>query len=392
MFFLRAQIGGDFSAGFVFGPFYGRGAPENVFLVKARAAFNEELDDFEMAVARGLVQWRAVGVAAEGVEEIWIGAGVEEQARDLSVAKIGGLAERDLAFAGAGGGKQAASGIEIAEGCGDGERDAAAATDQRGEGLEGAVQGSRFHGSAGIDATIAEQIDERDLPAALLGHAAGGDECQRDFTLGRGGAGVENDLCDFDDVGRHGSAADGIFGDELNERRIVEVVPALKRDVLVYEFGMQLEPGAETLRVAGVDQIDGVTEDGVLDAFVMRQVEAVGERGLLNVTLEARPAGIAALAGDGELRVAEREFRVVNFRVARVAEAGMELADALSRVRGARGMGAQQGFGLMLEVVEVGIGRESSYRHGNFLSYARCPQVWAESQFEEERIVCSRWT
>ena len=45
-------------------------------------------------------------------------------------------------------------------------------------------------------------------------------------------------------------------------------------------------------------------------------------------------------------------------------EARMKFPDSLRCTRVARGMFFQQVFGLVLEVIEVGVGWEASYRHG----------------------------
>ncbi len=57
--------------------------------------------------------------------------------------------------------------------------------------------------------------------------------------------------------------------------------------------------------VAGVEQFHGTAKFGVFNAFVMLQVQPVGESGLFNVALQPGPAGKAAFARDGELRIAE---------------------------------------------------------------------------------------
>jgi hypothetical protein len=140
--------------------------------------------------------------------------------------------------------------------------------------------------------------------------------------------------------------------------------------VLMDKVGMLLEPCAQALLVAGIDEIDGAAKDGVFDAFVVRQIETVGERGLFNVALEAGPTRESALAGDGELGVTEQETGVMDFCVGGVKESGMKLADELHGVGHARGMVAHQVFGLVLEVIEIRVGREFSYRHDE-LPFAR---------------------
>src|SRR5437868_12849281 len=71
----------------------------------------------------------------------------------------------------------------------------------------------------------------------------------------------------------------------------------------------------------------------------------------------------------------------------------MELAKLLRRVGETRGVLLEQVAGLVLEMVEVGIRREASYRH-NELPFA-CPAVrveWAESEFVKTSWRRARWT
>jgi hypothetical protein len=66
----------------------------------------------------------------------------------------------------------------------------------------------------------------------------------------------------------------------------------------------------------------------------------------------------------------------------------MELAESLCRTRLAGRMGFEQVFGLVLEVLEIGIGRKASYGHMNFLSYAQVRNLRAEREFMELRWEC----
>jgi hypothetical protein len=59
-----------------------------------------------------------------------------------------------------------------------------------------------------------------------------------------------------------------------------------------------------------------------------------------------------------------------NFSVRSAVESGMKFPDALGCFRIARGMALEQVFGLMLEMIEIGIGREALYRH-NELPFGR---------------------
>ena len=66
---------------------------------------------------------------------------------------------------------------------------------------------------------------------------------------------------------------------------------------------------------------------------MVRQVETIGERRLLDALLHARPTGKAVLARDGELRIGELEIGGEDFGVCCFYEAGMKLADDLRDIR-----------------------------------------------------------
>jgi hypothetical protein len=120
---------------------------------------------------------------------------------------------------------------------------------------------------------------------------------------------------------------------------------------------------ANARNIAGVNAIYCVAKHGVFDAFVMRQVQAIDGNGLFNAPFEAGPAQKAVFAGDGELRVAELEFGGEDGGIRSAPEPGMELADELPGRQGACSVALHQVFGLLFEMVEVGMGREDANRH-----------------------------
>jgi hypothetical protein len=156
---------------------------------------------------------------------------------------------------------------------------------------------------------------------------------------------------------------DRIFGDEFEQGGIAEIVCALEENASMDEIGVLSEQRAQGGDIAGVDQIYGAAKHGVLDAFLMRELEPVGEGGLLDVVFEARPTGEAGLAGDGKLRVAEAKRGREDFGVGGAGEAGMEFAEALRGAQVVRGMIAEKIFGLVFEVVEAGLRRETANGH-----------------------------
>jgi hypothetical protein len=95
----------------------------------------------------------------------------------------------------------------------------------------------------------------------------------------------------------------------------------------------------------------------------MRQVQPICSDWLLNAPFQACPAEKAVLAGNGKLRIAELELGGKDGFVGKALKARMEFANELRRSQRAKGVGLPQVFGLLFEVVEVGMGRELSYRH-----------------------------
>src|SRR5258708_17142848 len=78
---------------------------------------------------------------------------------------------------------------------------------------------------------------------------------------------------------------------------------------------------------------------------------------------ESCPAWKSSLAGDYELRVTKLQVLRENVIVRGAMEARMRFPDALRRSRVARSMLLQQVFGLVLEMIEIGIRWEASYWH-----------------------------
>ena len=88
---------------------------------------------------------------------------------------------------------------------------------------------------------------------------------------------------------------DRVFGDELEQRRLPEVIAALEHDAFVHEVRMAREMSAQSVEIAVVGENHGRAKLRVLDAG---DVGAVELRALvaLDVLLEARPSVEAVLA------------------------------------------------------------------------------------------------
>ena len=177
--------------------------------------------------------------------------------------------------------------------------------------------------------------------------------------------------------------ADGVFGDELEEGGGSEVVAAFEGDVPASKTGVLGEVKAQGFGVAGVEKVYGAAKCGVGDALVVGELGTGKAVGLEDLVAKARPAEEAALAGDGEVGVGELDGSGKDLGVRLAGEAGVELAEALCGSEILRGVELEEIFGLVLEVREVGVGREGLDGHArtSFQS-ARVRVVWAESKFE----------
>src|SRR5580700_4067496 len=143
----------------------------------------------------------------------------------------------------------------------------------------------------------------------------------------------------------------------------MKVVPTFECDVLIHQFRMLFQVRAQTGCVAGINEIYGAAKNRVFDSFMVREIQLIGERRLFDVLLKSRPALKTSLTSDSELCVTELQRRDKNFSVRGATETWMKFPDALGRSGVACGMFLQQVFGLMLEMIEVGIRGEASYGH-----------------------------
>src|ERR1035438_7817190 len=125
---------------------------------------------------------------------------------------------------------------------------------------------------------------------------------------------------------------------------------------------------------------------------MVRQLQSIGERWFFNVRLQSCPAGKPSLASDGELRIAQLQRCSEDLRVRGAAVTRMKLPDPLGCSGSAGFLLLEQVFGLIPEVIEVGIRGEASYRH-NELPFV-CPRSAFDGQkvSSRKRIVAIRWT
>jgi hypothetical protein len=126
--------------------------------------------------------------------------------------------------------------------------------------------------------------------------------------------------------------------------------------------------GAQAFRIAGVEQFHGAAKVRVFDALVVRFLQAIGERRHFDMRLQPWPACKTVFASNSELRIAEGEVGLEDLVVGGVGESRMKLAEPLRCCSIARSMILQEILRLVLEVVEVGMGREALDGHANVLS------------------------
>jgi hypothetical protein len=126
---------------------------------------------------------------------------------------------------------------------------------------------------------------------------------------------------------------------------------------------MLMQVGPQTSRVTCIEEFDGAAKCSIFNPLLVRQIQLIGERWFFNVPLQPRPARKSIFAGNGKLRITETELGVEDFSVRGPAETWVEFPDALGYPRSAGGTLFQQVLGLMLEMIEVRIRWEASYRH-----------------------------
>ena len=149
-----------------------------------------------------------------------------------------------------------------------------------------------------------------------------------------------------------------ILRDELQQRGIAKVISTFEEHTPLRDIGMLHEMYSQGGGIACIEKIDCPAEYRILDALMMRQVQTVGQRRLLDVALQAGPTGKSRFARDGELDIAELQLGSEDFRVRRTVKSRVKFAEALRYFRQAGDVSLQQVLRLMLEVVEIGIGRE----------------------------------
>ena len=121
-------------------------------------------------------------------------------------------------------------------------------------------------------------------------------------------AGIENDLRHLDNVLRQSAVARRILRDKLQQRGIAKVISTFEEHTPLRDIGMLHEMYSQGGGIACIEKIDRAAECRILDALMMRQVQTVGQRWLLDVALQPGPTGKSRFARDGELGIAELQL------------------------------------------------------------------------------------
>ena len=264
--------------------------PENIFYIQSRAAFHKKLDHFLVASPGGLMQRRRMRMAADRVVAVGIFARIQQHANDLDMTILRSQGQRQMAVVTTRRRKEPMEVVDAPQSGRNRQIDPRLSLDQSLHRVHLAVQGCCVESAVGIRSTITEEIDQWKLQVAFARHTAGGDEHECFVQFGRLRASLENHLSDINNVRGELAVTNRIFGDELQQRWIIEVVPAFERDVLMHQLGMPLQISAQSCHVPGIDKIHGASKNGVFNSFMVGQIQLIGERGFFDMPFQARPS------------------------------------------------------------------------------------------------------
>jgi hypothetical protein len=226
------------------------------------------------------------------------------------------------------------------------------------------MHGRRPQRALRIRSAITEQIDQIKLDPTLTNDTAGGHEHESFFNGRTLRTGIKNHLGYLDNIGRQTAMANRILRHELQQRGVPKVVSPLKDNMLMNQPGMLLEMRTQTRRIAGVKKLHRETKRRILNSFVMRQADLSSERWPLDMRLQSDPTRESMLTSNRHLRVAELERGLEDLSIGRTRKPWMKLSNLLRGERIVLSVTTEQILGLMLEVVEVGLGWELSNWHG----------------------------
>jgi hypothetical protein len=110
----------------------------------------------------------------------------------------------------------------------------------------------------------------------------------------------------IDHVWLEPSVPDRILRNELEQRGISKIVAAVERYALAHNARVHAEVASQPIDVCVVDQFQRQSEDRIIDAFMLRQINIAGAR---NMSPQAWPTRESVLAGDGEIGIRQVESR-----------------------------------------------------------------------------------
>ncbi len=248
-----------------------------------------------------------MGVAARRVVPVRVFACIEQHPDNHHVTELSSYCESQVTIFETGCAEKMVDLGYKAKSSGDGQIYNRTATDQCPHGVMFVQYGCRPHGAFGLGSVLAEQVDELGLHMALAWNAAGRYQHQGFIPGCEIGAGLENHAGHVDDVRGQPSVTDRVFSDEFQKRRSVKVISTFKEQVLMNQLRRLLQQHSKLEHVSCVHQLYGPAEHGIFDAFVVRPIQSVRSRRLLDVKLQSLPAWKAALARDGQLCIAQKK-------------------------------------------------------------------------------------
>ena len=262
------------------GPFERRSVVVHITDVEPGPSFYEQPDDFEVSGECGLMQRRRVCMGSRRVVPVGILTGIEQQPDDVGMAVLSREPKSQMALVVVSRGKGFARRLDLARRRRSDQVDTSATTDQCLDRLPFTVDESRPHGAIRTGTEVAQQVDERDLHAALARHAARTHETERHVhrSLIGASARLEDGASYLDDVRRQAVVTNRILRHELEQRRLAKVVAPFEHDVLLDQTGMLREVLAQAVGIAVIEQLDGSTKGHVLDALVMGSIERIARR------------------------------------------------------------------------------------------------------------------
>ena len=311
-----------------------------------------------MADQRSLVQRRGVRVSSRRVISIRIFSCVYKQSNNFNVSNLACHRQGQMSLRTVRCRQQSASILNAIQHRCNRQIDMRTARNQGCHRLKITMQSGRMDCAVRISSVVAKQIDQRNLNAALMGHAARRHQRQRHIARSLIRPGIKNHLRDFDNILRQLPMPNRILGNELQQRRAMKVIPTLEFDMLMNKLRMLFQMIAQSCRVSRIKQIHRSTKHGIFNSLMVRQLQAAREFRRLHMRLQPRPAFEAVLARDRELRIAQPQRAFKNLGIGSALETRIEFADALRDSAIVGGVPFEQIFGLIFEVVKVWVETE----------------------------------